>query len=122
MSTTNIEQLVQQFVAVWNETDEQRRREDVRALWTSQGRHLMGPHDVRGHDALVERVTASHRRSAEGGCVFRPATSIQLLPGVAKFRWDMARRSTGEVVSAGVGFLLLSVDGRIECDCLFTES
>jgi len=88
-----------------------------------QGRHLMGPHGIRGHDDLVGRVAASHRRNvAEGGCLFRPATSIQVLPGVAKFRCDMARRSTGEVVCGDVGFLILSADGRVDCDCLFTQS
>jgi hypothetical protein len=108
-------------VAIWNETDEQRRGDGVRALWTDQGRHLMGPHDVRGHEALEERVATSHRRSVvDGECAFGAATAIQ--PGVAKFRWDMSRRSTGDVVSAGVGFLTLSDDGRIDCDYRFTEA
>jgi hypothetical protein len=34
----------------------------------------------------------------------------------------MARRDTGEVVAAGVGFLMLDHAHRIRCDYLFTES
>jgi hypothetical protein len=34
----------------------------------------------------------------------------------------LARRDTGEVVSAGVGFLTLDQAHRIRCDYLFTES
>jgi hypothetical protein len=35
---------------------------------------------------------------------------------------DMARRETGEVVSAGIGFLTLDQARRIGNDDLFTES
>jgi hypothetical protein len=123
VSTSSIENLVQRFVSVWNETDEQRRRDTVSELWTLDGRHLMGAHDVRGHAALMERVAASHHRNVvEGNCYFRPATSIQFVPGMVKFRWDMVRRTTGEVVAAGVGVLVLTIDHRIACDSLFTES
>lgn len=120
---SGVEELVQSFVSVWNETDPQRRREMVRSLWLTDGRHLMGTHDVEGHEALEQRVAASNRRNVvDKNFVFRPATGIQTLPGVVKFRWDMARCDTGEVVSAGVGFLTLDQAGRIKCDYLFTES
>lgn len=118
-----VEDLVQAFVDVWNERDPARRGEMVRSLWMPDGRHLMGVQDVRGHAALEERVATSHRRSvAEKGYIFRPASAIQSLPGVVKFRWDMARPDSGEVISAGVGFLAVNDDGRIACDYLFTEA
>jgi hypothetical protein len=67
-------------------------------------------------------VAASNQRSVvDKNFVFRPATAIQTLPEVVKFRWDMARRDTGEVISAGVGFLTLDAERRIKCDYLFTE-
>lgn len=117
------EDLVQAFVSVWNERDPARRSEIVRRLWLPDGRHLMGAQDVRGHAALEERVAASHQRSVvEKDYFFRPATAIQSLPGLVKFRWDMARSTSGEVISAGVGFLAIDDDGRIVCDYLFTEA
>lgn len=119
----SIDDLVQRFVMVWNERDPNWRRETVQALWAPEGRHLMGSQDVRGHAALEERVTASDIRSVqEGGCYFRPATQIQTLPGVVKFRWDLARLGADEIVSAGVGFLELDAEQRIVCDFLFAES
>jgi hypothetical protein len=83
----------------------------------------MGAQDVRGHEALEARVTASHERSVvQGGNVFRPATAIQSLPDVVKFRWDMARRNSDEVVSAGIGFLRIDGEGRVLCSYLFAET
>lgn len=123
ISMSDVEELVQSFIGVWNETDPQRRREIVRSLWRTDGRHLMGVHDVEGHEALEQRVASSNQRSVvDKNYVFRPATDIQALPGVVKFRWDMARRDTGEVAAAGVGFLTLDQERRIRCDYLFTES
>ena len=118
----SVEDLVQAFVSAWNERDPARRRQMVQTLWAPDGRHLMGAQDVRGHGALEERVAASNQRNViEKGYVFRPATAIQSLPGVIKFRWDMARSDSGEVISAGVGFLAVNDEGRIICDYLFTE-
>jgi hypothetical protein len=118
-----LERLVQQFVGVWNETDPSARRATIEALWAPDGRHLMGEQDVNGYEALEARVMASHERNiVQGGNVFRPATAIQALPEVIKFRWDMARKASGEVVAAGVGFLRLNKEGQIVCDYLFAES
>ena len=90
---SDAEILVQKFVGVWNEADPVQRRRTVEVLWRADGRHCMGAHDVGGHDALEERVTASNKRNViEGSAIFRPATHIQTLPGVIKFRWDMAKR------------------------------
>jgi hypothetical protein len=116
------EDLVQRFVSVWNERDPERRRQSVRNLWVPEGRHLMGGQDVRGYEGLEQRVAASNERNvAEKGYVFRPATGIQALPGVVKFRWDMVRAGSDEVISAGVGFLVVNEERRIVCDYLFTE-
>jgi hypothetical protein len=83
----DFEEIVQRFVSVWNECDSDRRRETVEGLWSPEGRHLMGAQDAQGYDALFERVRASNQRSViENGCLFRPATSIQALPGVVSGR------------------------------------
>jgi hypothetical protein len=41
---------------------------------------------------------------------------------VIKFKWEMARQGSGEVVSSGVGFLVLDDGWRIVCDYLFVDS
>ncbi len=119
----NPEALAQAFVGVWNERDEKQRRATIERLWRLDGRHLMGSQDARGYDELEARVTASHQRSViEQDNSFRPPTAVQNLPGMIKFRWDMARRGSGEVVSAGVGVLVLDDAGKIACDYLFAEA
>jgi hypothetical protein len=118
-----VQTLAERFVSVWNERDPERRRATVRDLWATDGRHLMGAQDVRGHEALEARVAASNQHNVvEKDYLFRPPTAIQSLPGVIKFRWDMARRDTDEIVSNGIGLLVVDDQGRIRCDYLFAES
>jgi len=122
-TTLAAERLVVRFIEVWNETEPKARRRAVESLWTSEGGHLMGANQAFGWDALEARVKASHERSVvEGKNVFRSANAIQSLPGVIKFRWDMARRESGEIAATGVGFLMLDDAGKIACDYLFTET
>ena len=98
-----IDELVQRFVGVWNETDAGRRRATIESLWAENGRHLMGASDSKGYDALEARVKASHERSVvQGGNLFAPATMIQSLPGVVKFRWEMVKQISPEVTARGV--------------------
>jgi hypothetical protein len=119
----DVQQFVERYVGVWNEGDPALRRSTIEALWAARGRHCMGANDVQGYDALEARVAGSHERSVvAGGNVFRPVGEAQQLPGVVKFRWDMVSRADETLAAAGVGILMLDAHGRIERDCLFTES
>jgi hypothetical protein len=40
---TDLKELVDRYVAVWNEPDSARRREAVRELWTADGVQLLQP-------------------------------------------------------------------------------
>jgi hypothetical protein len=123
METNKAEQLARRYIHLWNEPDAPARRTTIEALWASEGRHLMGAHDVTGYDGLEQRVKGSYQRSVvAGGNLFRLVGAVQTLPGVVKFRWDMARQASGEVAAAGVGFLLLDGEGKIANDFLFAES
>jgi len=57
----------------------------------------------------------------KNGVLKDAGSTIQSLPGVIKFRWDLVHSESGEVISAGLGFLAINDEGRICCDYLFTE-
>lgn len=61
------EKLAERYVAVWNETDPQRRRETIAALWAPEGIHYVGSREVQGYDALEQRVTGSHEKNVRDG-------------------------------------------------------
>jgi hypothetical protein len=138
--TTNLEHLVESYVAVWNEPDPDRRRVAVRELWAPDAVHLLQPPDemrraaagigfagqvleARGHDALDVRVTRAHDEFvAPGAYVFRARGDAERLRDVVKFRWEMAPRDGGPVAGVGLEVLVLAPDGRIAADYQFIES
>ena len=131
-------ELVDRYVAVWNEADAERRRKAVRELWTEDGVQLLEPPqevrqtaatlgmtptlEARGHDALEVRVTRSYEDFiAPGEFIFRARDNAARLNDVVKFNWEMVRTSDGTVAAVGLEIFLLDEDGRIRIDHQFIE-
>ena len=111
---------VERYVAVWNEPDPARRREQIAALWTPDGANLTKTLEARGYEALEARVRSSHEKWVrDAGCVFRPC-GVQAHHDAVRFKWEMLRPG-GEVASVGYDFFLLADDGRIRTDYQFIE-
>ena len=86
-------QLVARYVALWNEPDVDRRRQEIVALWTPDGLHYAKSHTCHGYCALEHRVTGSHERSiAPGLNLFRHAGNVDAHHNVVRFDWHMVRR------------------------------
>jgi hypothetical protein len=56
-------ELTCRYVAMWNETNTERRNQYVRELWVEDGIECTKARETRGHTALEARVTASHERN-----------------------------------------------------------
>src|SRR5262245_62488113 len=99
----DIKDLVERYVAVWNEPDPVRRRQAVRELWSEDAVHLLQPtqvvreaaasldvravFQVRGHAELEKRVDRAYDTFvAEGGNSFRPRNDGAGVGEVAKVR------------------------------------
>src|SRR4051812_3136774 len=111
----NPQSLAERYVAVWNETDAGRRRQQIAELWVPEGEHYVGAREARGYDALETRVRESHEKNVrDDGNRFRAAPGARHLRDVVTFRWEMLH---GEAVAGG-GLEILRVDdaGRILAD------
>ena len=135
---TELQSLVDRYVAIWNEPSAERRREAVAALWTEDALHLLLPPKAvrdsaatlsveaifqsRGHRELETRVTRAYEEFvAAGEFSFRSKNDAQRLNDVVKFRWEMVSK-TGEVAGVGLEILTLAADGRVRTDYQFIES
>lgn len=140
-SKANPAQLVEHYIALWNEPDPGARRALIEELWAPDGAQvLVDPPqevreaaarlkfatpalEVRGYDALEGRVTRAWEMFVEPG-EFQFASSgpaAPLLRNVVTFRWEMTSTSTGGVGGAGLEVLALGDDGRIRDDYQFIE-
>ena len=114
--------LVERYVALWNECDPDKRRGEIAALWTPDGLHCTKTPTCHGYAALEERVTRSYERSiAPGLNVFRHADNVDAHHNVLRFNWHMHRKATDEIIATGFEFFVLADDGRIQADYQFID-
>jgi hypothetical protein len=136
---SQLDQLIERYVAVWTEPDADRRRAAIAELWTEDGAHILEPPEeirngaaalamsaqlvARGHAALEERVTRAYEQFiAPGEYIFRSRQNAKRLDDVVTFNWEMVTTAGGEVAGVGLDFLVLGADGRIRIDYQFIES
>ena len=114
-------ELADRYVAVWNETDAPRRRDQIVRLWAAQAEHHVRSLRAVGYAQLETRVTSSHEKNVrDGGYRFRRTGSVQALHDTVMFHWEMFRPEREHIVEAlGLQFLRLAPDGRIACDYQF---
>jgi hypothetical protein len=112
--------LADRYVAVWNETDAARRRQQTAELWAPNGQHHVGARRVRGHEALEGRVRESHEKNVrDGGNRFRAVQDARRLHDVVTFHWEMLGTDGEKIEGRGLEFLIVSDDGRILVDYMF---
>jgi hypothetical protein len=114
------QKLADRYVAVWSETDAERRRQSIAELWVPEGEHYVGTQEVRGYDALEKRITSSHVKNVrDGGHRFRAARDARALRDVVTFHWEMLPADREEIVATGIEFLIVDDRGRILIDYQF---
>jgi len=124
----DIREFAERYVNIWNESDDARRRETIRALWQEDASHLARTLEAVGHGGIETRVkTAYEKWVKEKGNVFRLRDGVDGHHDTIKLRWEMlpanGRQEGGsDVVSIGFDFLVLGGDGRIRTGYQFIES
>src|SRR5579871_2807908 len=122
MPMTDIKELVERYVNIWNEPDGERRRRTVHDLWQEDARHLARAIEAFGHDGIETRVrTAYEKWVKEKGNIFRLRDGVDGHHDTIKLRWEMLPAAGGEVISIGFDFLVLGDDGRIRTGYQFIE-
>jgi hypothetical protein len=116
----NPERLANRYVAVWNETDAERRRQQIAELWIPEGEHYVGTREVRGYDALESRIRESHEKNVrDGGNRFRAVPDARQLHNVVTFHWEMVPSASESVLAIGLEFLVVNERGQIVADYQF---
>ncbi|MBV9539409.1 MAG: nuclear transport factor 2 family protein [Acidisphaera sp.] len=114
------QRLADRYAALWNETDTERRRAEIRELWTPSGEHYVNAREVRGYAALEERVTGSHHKNVrDNGNRFRAVQDARALRDIVFFHWEMLPADREEVTASGMIILRVDAEGRILVDYQF---
>jgi hypothetical protein len=116
---SDAQQLADRYVAVWNETDAEARRQAISGLWLPDGIHYVRDREARGYAALEQRIIGSHQKNVrDSGYRFRAVKNAQALRGAITFNWEMVA-SDGSVAATGLEFLIVDELDRISVDYQF---
>jgi hypothetical protein len=102
--------LIDRYIAIWNETDAERRRALIARTWTQDARYvdpLMQGEGPAGIDAMVAGV-----QQRFPGHRFRRISPVDAHNRHVRFAWHLAPEA-GPALAAGVDFGVIAPDGRL---------
>jgi hypothetical protein len=106
---TEVEQLIDQYIAAWNETDPATRRALIARTWTEDGRYLDPLMSGEGHDGIDAVVGAVQTQFP--GHRFRRTGELDTHHDRVRFSWELGPEA-GPPLAGGVDFGVVS-DGRL---------
>lgn len=115
-----IESLVDRYLAVWNESDPEKRRREVAELWADDGVYANTGREFHGHSGIEEAVAEAYEEFVANGFIFQ-LSGFSENHDAARIAWEMVSSSGGDVVAAGTEYLILDKGGRIRSDHQFPE-
>ena len=136
---TELKQLIDRWVAQWNEPSPAERRRLIGDVWTEDGYQIMvyppqgiretaerygvpAPSvEIRGYDAMYARVTRAYEMFiADGEHVFeRQGEVVRHAGATVALTWVMRSRADGSIAGSGLEVLTFGPDGRVRTDHQF---
>lgn len=102
--------VVDTYLAVWNETDAERRAALVEQAWNVDGAYADPMLEAKGHEAIADMAAGVQAQFP--GHRFRRTTDIDTHHDLVRFGWELTAPD-GKVVVAGIDVGALGDDGRI---------
>lgn len=117
---SKLDELVERYLAVWNESDAERRRKAIAEVWDENGVYYNQGAEFRGHEAIEAAVVEAHDQFSAAGFVFE-LDKVEEVHDAVRFVWNMVAAGGGEPASVGTQFWVLAEDGRVRLDYQFID-
>ena len=106
-----MQEIIERYIAAWNETDPSRRRELVDALWAADGSYTDPLADAHGPAEIDGLIGAVQQQFP--GFVFTLGGAVDTHHNQARFTWHLGPAGDGEPVVIGFDVAVVNRDGRI---------
>ncbi len=106
----NVAELVDRYIAVWNETDADRRRSLIARTFAQDASYLDPALRGDGRDGIDSMVKAVHEKYP--GHRFTRTSDVDSHNDRARFTWELAPED-GPFLVKGIDFAMLSADGLL---------
>ena len=103
--------LIDRYIATWNETDVGRRRDLIARTWSEGGHYLDPMLQSEGRDGIDAMIAAVQERYP--GHRFRRTGEVESHHDRVRFTWDLASEE-GEAVVKGTDFGVVGANDRLQ--------
>ena len=105
-----VRDLIESYLACWNETDSATRRELIAKTWADDASYVDPLVDAHGHDAIDAAIAATQGQFP--GHAFALAGPVDTHHNVARFSWGLSRDGDDPLV-LGSDVASVGADGRL---------
>jgi SnoaL-like protein len=109
---SDVNNTIDRYIAIWNETDANRRRELIAQTWTSDASYVDPLVAIKGRDAIDATVAGVQQQFP--GHTFKVAGPVDAHHNVARFTWELASDGATEPLVVGFDVAVLADDGRLQ--------
>jgi hypothetical protein len=117
--TSDLNTLVNRYIAAWNETDAGRRRELVAGTWSEDGTYVDPLMTGAGHDSIATMIALAQERFPDHR--FELSFGPDAHNNRVRFAWRLYGPDGDQPVAAGVDFGTVAEDGRLRSVTGFLE-
>jgi SnoaL-like protein len=117
---TDINALIDGYIATWNETDPDRRRDLVARTFTEDSSYLDPLMAGAGQDQIDAMIGAAQQQFP--GMRFELAAAPDHYNDRVRFSWHLRPAAGGDTVAVGHDFAILAEDGRLASVTGFLET
>jgi hypothetical protein len=121
-SATDCNDLVDRYIAMWNQPDPTLRRAQIAQLWSHKGVLIRETAVSVGHAAIEAAAARMFDAHLGKGRLASSANNTHAHHGLVKFRWKLAGSDNGIASAAWSDLLILDEGGRICFDYQFDET
>lgn len=116
----NVNELVVNYIAAWNEQDPKHRREIITRTWTDVGTYVDAHRKGAGHDAIDAMIGAAQKQFP--GYRIRLVSKIETHNGNLRFSWAAGGTEHAPLYLGGTDFCTVAVDGRLQSVVGFVDA
>jgi hypothetical protein len=106
-----MQEIIERYIAAWNEKDAQRRRGLVDSLWAADGSYTDPLADAHGREEIDGLIGAVQQQFPD--FVFTLGGPVDANHNQARFTWHLGSAAGGEPVVIGFDVAVLGEDGQI---------
>ena len=117
---SQVNEIVANYLAAWNETDGGRRRDIIARTWSDDGSYVDAHRNGTGHSAIDGMISAVQERFP--GYRFRLSSGIEAHHDSVRFSWTAGGTEQAPLFFGGTDFVMLASDGRMRTVTGFVDA